>query len=313
VIQFLSKIYDSAKGVLGVDIGASAAVVSAAFNGKLFHGVYPQFGLGASLPDMLSECALADITRWLHLAISEEDVRQYIYNKSIYPASLPATAEELAIEQALARQSLRLATRKLAAGFPARVMRYGRDLMPWFDPIVGSGSVLTRAPNLAQSTMILLDGLQPTGVTTLGLDQNHLTASLGAAAAVNPILAVQVLGTNSLLNLGTIISPVGEARPGTPVLRLRINYDGGGENTVEVKQGSIELLQLPMGQAAQLHLQPLHRFDVGMGGPGRSGKLRVVGGSLGVVIDARGRPLKLPDDPARRQETVAKWRWMMGC
>ncbi len=314
VIQFLSKIYDLAKGVLGVDLGASAAVVSAAFGGKLFHGVYPQFGLGANLPDILDECKLADITRWMHLAITEEDVRQYIHNKSLYPASLPVTAEELTIEQALARQAMYMAMHKTAASFPRRVLRYGSGLMPWFEPIVASGSVITRAPNLAQSALMLLDALQPTGVTTLGLDQNHLAPSLGAAAAINPVLAVQVLEANTLLNLGTVISPVGEARPGMPVLRLRMTYDGGGETTLEVKQGTIELLPLPVGQTAQLHLQPLHRFDVGMGGPGRSGRLpRVVGGSLGVIIDARGRPLHLSDDPARRQEMIAKWRWMMGC
>ena len=82
---------------------------------------------------------------------------------------------------------------------------------------------------------------------------------------------------------------------------------------MEVKHGALEVLQLPVGQSALLHLQPLHRFDIGMGGPGRGGRLRVVGGTLGVVIDARGRPIQLSDDPSRRREMHAKWRWMLGC
>jgi hypothetical protein len=94
---------------------------------------------------------------------------------------------------------------------------------------------------------------------------------------------------------------------------VRISYEGGGETSLEVKQGTLEVLQLPLGQAAQLHLQPLHRFDIGMGGPGRGGRLRVVGGALGVIVDARGRPIQLPDDPSRRRELLAKWRWMLGC
>jgi hypothetical protein len=110
-----------------------------------------------------------------------------------------------------------------------------------------------------------------------------------------------------------VISPVADARPGTAVLRLRMGYEGGGETTLDVKQGTIEILQLPLGQNAQLQLQPLHRADVGMGGPGRGGKLRVVGGALGVIVDARGRPLRLPNDPALRRDLVAKWRWMLGC
>jgi len=46
VIQFLSKVYDPTKGVLGVDVGASATTIAAAFAGDLALGVYPQFGLG---------------------------------------------------------------------------------------------------------------------------------------------------------------------------------------------------------------------------------------------------------------------------
>jgi len=313
VIQYLSQVYDSTKGVLGVDIGASATVLSAAFSGDLTQGVYPQFGLGPGLANLLDFCAISDITRWLHLNIHEDDVRHYLQNKALYPASLPATQEELAIEQALARQMMRLALKKTTVSFPAKVLHHNTDLLPWFEPIVACGSVLTRAPNLSQSTLMLLDGLQPTGVTTLGLDQNHLAASLGAAASINPILAVQVLEANTLLNLGTVISPIGEARSGTPVLRIRVKYDGGSESTVDVKQGTIEVLQLPMGQVAQLHLQPLHRYDVGMGGSGRGGRLRVVGGALGVIIDARGRPLPFAEDPSRRQELIGKWRWMLGC
>jgi hypothetical protein len=161
--------------------------------------------------------------------------------------------------------------------------------------------------------LALLDGVQPTGVTTIVLDQNHIAPALGAAAAVNSTLAVQVLETSTLHNLGTVISPVGNARFGTPVLRVRITYEDGREVPVEVKQGSIEVLPLPAGQSAKLNLTPLQRYDVGMGGAGRSGGLRVVGGALGVVIDARGRPLKMPEDPARRRELIRKWRSTLGC
>ena len=91
-----------------------------------------------------------------------------------------------------------------------------------------------------------------------------------------------------------------------------MTYDDGHETRVDVKQGSLEVLPLPIGQTARVHLQPLHRFDVGMGAPGRSGKLNVHGGALGLVIDARGRPLVLPDDAERRYELFKKWLWTLG-
>jgi hypothetical protein len=67
------------------------------------------------------------------------------------------------------------------------------------------------------------------------------------------------------------------------------------------------MILLPTGQAGTLHLTPLHRFDVGMGGPGRGGSVKVMGGIMGVVIDARGRPLRLPVDPSSRRDLLGKW------
>ena len=46
----LSQVYNSSKGILGVDVGASATTVAASFGGELSLGVYPQLGLGNPLP-----------------------------------------------------------------------------------------------------------------------------------------------------------------------------------------------------------------------------------------------------------------------
>lgn len=313
VVRFLSKVYDAHKGVLGIDVGATATTLAAAFNGDLQLSVYPQFGLGRSLAELLEHTSVEAIARWMYLEVTPNTLREYLYQKSLYPSSLPATAEELDIEQAIARHLMQLAVSRAMAEFPAKIMRSGVGLLPWFEPIVATGSVLTRAPNYSQSLLMILDGIQPTGVTTVVLDQNHISPALGAAAAVNSVLAVQVLETSTFQNLGTVISPVGNARFGSPVLRLRMVYEDGNETPLEVKQGSIVVLPLPAGQAAKLHLTPLQRFEVGMGGAGRGGGLRVVGGALGVVIDARGRPIRMPDDPGRRRELISRWRSALSC
>ena len=312
IIRFLSKVYDSTKGVLGVDVGASATTVAGAFNGELVLGVYPQFGLGRGMGELLEHCSLESIARWLHLEIPNSYLREYLFQKSLYPTSIPATAEDLIIEQAIARQAIQLAIRSTIGGFPARAQRYGASALPWFEPIVATGSVLTRAPTLGQTLLLMLDGIQPTGVTTAVVDQNHISSALGAAAVLNPVMAVQVLETSTFQNLGTVVTAQGDSRYGTPVLRVRMVYEDGHETGIEVKQGAIEVLPLSSGQSAKLHLTPLHRYDVGMGGPGRGGGLRVTGGALGVVIDARGRPIQLPDDPGRRRELIGKWRWALG-
>jgi len=260
----------------------------------------------------LENSRIEDIQRWIPMEVSPDYIRDYIFNKQIYPASLPASAEDLAIEQALARQAIRKALFAAESGFSKKIGRSGTGTLPWFEPIVATGSVLNKAPSVGHSLLTLLDAVQPTSITTLVLDQHNLAAPLGAAAAINPYLSVQVLESSAFLSLATVISPVARARPGTPILRLRVIYESGDETSLDIKQGTLEALPIPLGEAARLRLQPLHRSDVGMGGPGRGGSVRVVGGILGVVIDARGRPTLLPKDTTRRQDLYKKWLWTLG-
>lgn len=312
VIKFLSEAHTSPKGVLGIDLGASAITLSAAFNGRLIQGVYPQYGLHPEKISAIENYDLREISRWLIYEISDEQVREYLVNKALFPAFLPVSAEELDIEQAVARQSMRKTLRGFARRWPNTAHLFQGNLLPEMEPILASGSIFSKSPGAAQAALLLLDGLQPTGVTTMILDQNHIAPLLGAAAEVNPILAVQLMDTSSFTHLGTVISPVGKARSGSPVLRMKIAFSNGRESNLEVKQGALESLQLPYGQSAMIQLQPLQKFDVGMGAPGRGGTLRVSGGLLGVIIDARGRPLEYPVDRSRRRELVKKWLWTLG-
>jgi len=313
IIRFLSQVYDSSKGILGVDLGASAATVAAAFGTELTMGVYPQLGLGEGLAGLLRYVPPEDILRWIPAELPAETLRDYLYQKSIYPATVPATVEDLAIEQAIARQSLHVAINSAAKDFPARISRPAPGLMPYFEPILAAGSVLTRAPTLGQSLLILLDGIQPAGITTLILDQNNLLPALGAAASRNAILPIQVLESGAFLGLATVVAPCVNARYGTPVLRLRLLSQNGNETRLEVKYGSLEVLPLPPGESARLFIQPLHHAEIGFG-PGRTREdgIPVTGTMMGIVIDARGRPIMFSGDAARRRELLKKWLWTVG-
>ncbi len=309
IIRFLSEGYS--KGILSVDIGATAIVLAAGFGGDLKVGVYPQFGLGEGMASLLRYTSLEDILRWLPLEITAEAVQDYLYHKALYPTTIPATVEELAIEQAVARQALGLAFASLSADFPSGAPRPAPGYPPYFEPILASGSVLSAAPTLGQALLILLDGLQPVGVTTIVLDQHNLLAALGATAERVPILPVQVLDSGAFAVLATVVAPVVSARPGVPVLRARLLTQSGRETSLEIKQGTVEVMPLPPGETGRLYLQPLHRTNVGFG-PGRGGELPVSGTVFGVVFDARGRPLSLPTDGGRRREWIKKWLWTLG-
>lgn len=305
MIRFLSRKYEPDKGVLGIDIGSRNTTIAASFKGEETLRVLPNLGIGAGCQRILEHVQVSDITRWLPLKIPSSFVRDYVNNKSIYPDSLPATQEELAIEHAVAREILRTTVKDILPEIPREYQK--GSLLPSVEPIIGSGSVITQAPNRAQSLLILLDGLQPAGVTTIALDQNGLLPSLGIISDINPLLTVQVIETSTFLNLGTVIAPYGNARLGTPILRMRISRQNGERTTRDIKYGTLSVLPTNIGEQVTLHLRPLHGFDIGMGGPGKAGKVSAVGGSLGIIIDARGRPLRFSTDPEKNRERAKKW------
>lgn len=307
VIRFLSEKYEPEKGVLGVDIGSESTIIAAAYNGEGTLRVFPDMGVGSGSSGVIEKNSLDLIKRWMPIELPDQEIQDYIYNKSIYPCSLPLSVEHLEIELAVAKQALRYAAEQIIPGLPKQ-LGAGGTLLPFMEPIIGSGRLLTLAPKRYQPLSVLLDGLQPTGVTTLALDQNGLLPGLGAAAEANPLLTVQVIESSTFLNLGTIIAPLGSARPGTTILRIRVNREDGRSFTRDIKYGSLSVLPVDLGEKVSLHLRPLNRFDVGMGGPGKAGKVNAVGGVLGIVIDARGRPLQFSADPEKNRKRNEVWR-----
>lgn len=311
MIRFLSKLYESTRGLLSVNVGASSTVVAAGFAGDLTLGVYPQFGLGESLTTLLQHTDLEGIMRWLPLDIAPNTVREYLFQKSFYPTALPATKDEFAIMQAIARQSLYLSVQMARKNFPASARSAGENVMPPLDLILAGGGVISEGASLGQSLLLLLDAIQPVGIMPILLDQNNLLPSLGVAAARNSYLPVQVIESGAFIGLGTVVSVIASAEYGEQILRAKLAYADGTEVRSEVKFGGLEILPLPSGQTAQLTLQPLRRVDAGLG-PGKGGVVPVTGGAMGVVIDARGRPLNLPADPVRRRELMKKWYHTVG-
>jgi len=311
MIRFLSRLYQSTRGLLGVNAGASAMSVAAGFNGELTLGVYPQFGVGENLAGILQNTTIKEIMRWLPLDISTNTLLEYLFQKSIHPSAIPATKDEQAIAQAIVRQALYLSVRLAQKNFPDNIRAARLDQMPPFDLIIGGGGAISDGSSLGQSLLLLLDAIQPVGILPVLLDQNNLLPLLGAAASRNHYLPVQVIESGAFIGLGTVVSVLASANYGDQVLRARLTYADGTEARAEVKSGGLEILPLPSGQSAQLSLQPLRRADAGLG-PGRSGTTSVTGGALGVVIDARGRPLNLPSDPVRRRELMKRWSYAVG-
>jgi hypothetical protein len=313
VIRYLSRVYDPDKGVLGIDLGASHTAVGAAFDGELNLKVRNDLGVGSSMPGIFKVSNLTKVHRWLPIEISESRLRDYIFNKALNPGTVPADLKELHIEYAFARQIIRSALFDARENWPV-----GRDvdsslLMPAMEPILASGATIARTPKPGYAALVLLDAIQPTGITTLVLDPYSLIPALGAASGPLPMVTVQVLESGSFVSLGTVVAPVGQGRRGKSVLRVRLERESNDEVLEgEVRFGQLAVLPLRQGEHGRLTLRPERGFDVGFGGSGKAGAIRVTGGAVGLIIDARGRPLQLPNDHSLRQELNQKWLWDIG-
>jgi len=144
------------------------------------------------------------------------------------------------------------------------------------------------------------------------LDRHHLLPLLGKLGEAEPVLPVHVLSSPAFENLGTVISVVASAPRGRSLLVVHVETESGKTFSAEIQQGTLKRLEIPHGETGVLDLVPHRRVDIGFGGQGQGGRLKVVGGALGVVIDARGRPLRLPEKVDMRIELIQQWRRMLG-
>jgi hypothetical protein len=313
LIRYLSKIYDPEKGVLGVDLGASQVTIGAAFEGSLNLSVNARLGAGASILGLLEERDLLKVIRWLPHEVSEAQLKDYIHNKAIRPRTVPTTVEELHIELAIARQLIRKALFNARQTWPSGWDTRSTLLLPPVEPIVIGGATLARAPRQAYAALVLLDALQPVGISTLVLDPYSLGSTLGAMAGYLPLATVQLLEAGVFVNLGTLVAPTGKGRMGNKVLSYELAYENGAlSESGEVSFGQIAVIPLARGEYGRLTLDPERGVELGFGMMGRGGTLRVAGGTMGVIIDARGRPLELPRDLGQLHNLNQRWLWDIG-
>jgi hypothetical protein len=303
MVQYISRINDPAKGALGIDIGASATTVASARAGNASLKILP-CGMGSAINYLAHPSFVEQITQLSHLPLSQAVVRDYLWQKSLYPQSIPMTEETLAIEQAALRFILRLSTREILSQTASDYLSA--------DPILITGSPLNQMPTPEHSLLALLDGLQPAGVSTLILDRNNILANLGAIAKINNLLPVQVLESNAFLNLATVISPISRVRPGTHILKITMEDENESKTRIDINQGTLTVLPLKMGQSARLNIEALGGAIIDPISHKHTLNIKVVGGYCGVVIDARGRPMLLPKEPGRRQELFNKWAFSLG-
>ncbi len=323
IMQTIAKVHNI--NVVGVDIGGATTDVFSVIGDTFNRTVSANYGMSYSISNVLADAGLNNVYRWISFEIEEKDVRDRIKNKMIRPTTIPHSLEELKIEQAIAREALRLSfdqhkllavglkgvqqTRSIADVFSQESTGQSIIDMVNLDMIVGSGGVLSHAPRRAQSMSMMIDSFLPEGITIMAVDSIFMMPHLGVLSKINEKAATEVFEKDCLIYLGTCVAPVGISKPGTKVMDYKIKM---GEKVFEesINFGELKFYNLGLGEVAEIDMDPTKYFDMGKG-KGKSLKAEIKGGVVGLVIDARGRGLQFPKEETARKSAINDWNKAM--
>jgi len=307
--------------VMGVDIGGATTDVFSVFKGVFNRTVSANLGMSYSISNVMASAGYENVLRWVPFEIEESELRNRIKNKMVRPTTIPSLLRDLQVEQALAREALRLSLvqhRDFATELKG--VQQERDIADVFDQtaggrslvdmlaldlLIGSGGVLSHAPRRVQAALMLVDSFEPRGVTRLAVDSIFMMPQLGVLSTVHKEAAAQVFQRDCLVPLGTVVAPVGAAKGGAALCTLELELPDGHRH-VSLARGDLVRLPLAMGRTARAKLTPARGVDVGAG-PGQPLACELQGGEAGLILDGRGRPIELPADARERVAALERW------
>ncbi|MCH7603367.1 MAG: glutamate mutase L [Planctomycetes bacterium] len=319
ILQRIAK--DKKINVVGVDIGGATTDVFSVFDKTFNRTVSANLGMSYSISNVCAESGMENILRWVHFDMDERELRNRVKNKMIRPTTIPQSKEALIFEQAVAREALRLAyiqhkefattlkgvQQQRTVGDTFSQEAGGQTIVDnmKLNLLVASGGVLSHAPRMHQTALLLVDAFEPEGVTHLAKDSIFMMPHLGVLAEVHTKAAVEVFEKDCLIYLGTCVAAKGLGKPDKLCFTFTLRGDTLNESG-EMNFGDIRLLPLGPDETATITCEPSRNFDLGAG-PGKKIEQEVRGGTVGLILDARGRPLRLPVDRPACQKAIAKW------
>ena len=315
--------------VVGVDIGGATTDIFSVFQGQFNRTVSANLGMSYSICNVLAEATLSNVLRWVPFDIDEKELTNRIGNKMIRPTTVPQSLEELVIEQAIAREALRLSfvqhkafavnlkgvqkERTISDAFEQSDSGQSLVNMMELDLIVGSGGVLSHAPRREQSAKMLIDSFLPEGITSLAVDSIFMMPQLGVMANIEKkelseqarTAALEVFEKDCLIRLGTCIAPVGILQGKKSVLKAQLEFSNGEKKEVVLDGGQLVLIEAEF-QEINVTLTPSKGVDVGAG-INEVIQTKIYGGQVGIIFDCRGRPLQLSKEPSKRISDLKNW------
>ena len=315
--------------VVGVDIGGATTDIFSVFQKKFNRTVSANLGMSYSICNVLAEAGLDNVLRWVPFDIDRKELTNRIGNKMIRPTTVPQSLEELFIEQAIAREALRLSFKQhkeFAVGLKG--VQKERTISDAFDQsnsgeslvnmmdldlIVGSGGVLSHAPRREQSAKMIIDSFMPEGITQLAVDSIFMMPQLGVLANISKKelgeearnAALEVFHKDCLIRLGTCITPIGKVKNKSIVMRIKLTFPSGEKVEKELRKNELYRIKADYEEIIA-ELIPHKKMDIGSG-IGEPIKTTIYGGIVGIILDGRERPISIPNNSQERLSNLKSW------
>jgi uncharacterized protein (TIGR01319 family) len=315
--------------VVGVDIGGATTDIFSVFEGKFNRTVSANLGMSYSICNVLAESGLDNVLRWVPFDIDRSELTNRIGNKMIRPTTVPQSLEELVIEQAIAREALRLSfiqhkefatslkgvqsERTISDAFEQSSSGQSLVNMMELDLLVGSGGVLSHAPRRQQSARMLIDSFMPEGITQLAVDSIFMMPQLGVLANIDKEelkddasqAALEVFDNDCLIRLGTCVTPVGSIKPNSKMADVTLTFNDGTVKDLVINEGTLEMMEYPY-EEVKVSIKPVRGIDVGAG-KGEALDSVIYGGVVGLIFDGRNRPITLSKESNERIDSLLSW------
>jgi hypothetical protein len=267
---------------LVVDVsGSSTSLVHAEPNAPLLAAHARPLGIGRGADHVVSRAGLDRVRRWIPWAVDQPTLLERVFNRARWPDAVPTDRETRGLEVALAHEAIAHALADTAAGIgpalrsPAIVVLTGR----------------LGALGPEHAVLVAIDALELSDPASIARDQGDDLVRVAASVASGDHAPLDDAIRERLAPLAGYV-PVATAR--RSLLQI---VSAAGAREERVDRGAFFVLRIEGG--AQV------------AGPGVA-QARLETGTIGLVVDARPRPLELPQRDAERVPTVARWYGTLG-
>lgn len=301
-IRLLSRINRANHSVLGIEVGASRTI--AAFGANLgLEMSKSEAGIGRTLPKLLENTPVAEILPWISFQLKENELYDYVLNKSVHPELIPANSYSAEIEQTLALFLIKSAIMKNPLQNQLSDGTLGTVLL--------GGAVMRNVEDPGDALRIGMNSLHPFGMTDYYLDMNGLASAVGGLAGVNRELAAQVTSPSMFLNLGRVVTPVSRLKEGKRAFSVSLRDDSGSIEKVDIIQGGLKRIPLEYGRYYELDWFNVNKSVTIPGVPTWT-SIGFKAGCFGLVFDMRGEKLEMPPERSAQIHLLERWKTELG-